>query len=96
FTYIGDVVEANLAAAIAPAAVGRVFNIGGGTRISVNGVLELLKKISGKEFKVRYEPFQAGDPMHTYADTTRARKELKFTPQTTLEQGLTHMLNSFK
>ena len=96
FTFIEDIVEANLAAASSEQAAGRVYNIGGGSRISVNGVLEILKGLTGKSLKIRYEPVQAGDPPHTFADTTRVKEELDFTPHTSLEQGLKEMLNSFR
>ncbi len=95
FTYVDDIVEANLAAARAEGAEGRTYNIGGGTRVSVNGVLELLGRISGREVRVRYEPVQAGDPPHTFADTTRAGEELNFSPRTSLETGLSKMFKSF-
>jgi len=95
FTFVDDIIEANLATARTERAVGRVYNIGGGTRISVNGALEILGRLSGRAVRVRHEPVQAGDPPHTYADTTRARKELNFSPQTPLEKGLAIMLKSF-
>jgi len=95
FTFIEDIVEANLAAALAGKLKGRVYNIGGGSRISVNGVLEILGRLSGKPVRVRHEPVQAGDPPHTYADTTRAREELNFKPRISLEDGLDVMLKSF-
>ncbi len=95
FTFASDIVEANLAAAKSEKSSGRVYNIGGGSRISVNGVLEIISRLAGREVKVRREPVQAGDPPHTYADTSRAREELKFAPQTDLETGLSVMLESF-
>lgn len=95
FTYIDDIVEANLAAARAEGVEGRVYNLGGGSRISINGVLELLGRLSGKVLKVHNEPLPAGDPPHTYADTTRARDELGFIPRTSLENGLAAMLKNF-
>ncbi len=95
FTYIDDIVEANLAASGAPAAMGRVYNIGGGRRISVNGVIDVLNSLAGRQLKVKYEPVQAGDPPHTYADTTRAREELHFHPAVSLEEGLQRMLKNF-
>jgi UDP-glucose 4-epimerase len=95
FTFVEDIVEANVAAALSPGVEGRVYNIGGGSRISVNGVLEMLGRLSGREVKLRYEPIQAGDPPHTYADTGRAARELMFKPQTTLEEGMRAMLKSF-
>ncbi|MFO7951726.1 MAG: NAD-dependent epimerase/dehydratase family protein [Bacillota bacterium] len=96
FTFVEDIVEANILAAVNKIPAGRVYNLGGGSRISVNGVLELLKELSGRPFKVRYEPVRAGDPSHTYADTTRAREELGFAPRTNLKEGLGKMLESFR
>lgn len=96
FTYVSDIVSANLAAASRPHAVGRIYNIGGGSRISVNGVLKLLYEISAKQVKVKYEEIQAGDPPHTFADTNRAELELGFKPQTGIEEGLKIMYESFK
>ncbi len=96
FTCVDDIVEANLLAAAAPDAPGRVYNIGGGCRISVNGVLSILEKLAGKKARVRYELVQAGDPPHTYADTTRAEEELGFSPSTSLEEGLKVMYESFR
>ena len=95
FTYIDDIVEANLAAALADGVEGRVYNIGGGSRISVNGVLELLGSLTGMEVKVRHEAVQAGDPPHTFADTGRAKKELGYKPRVALEEGLRRMLAWF-
>lgn len=96
FTYIDDIVAANIAAALAEGVEGKVFNIGGGSRISVNGVLEMLGRITGRAVKVKYEEVQAGDPPHTYADTSRARELLGYSPQVSLEEGLRRMYESFK
>ena len=95
FTYISDIIEANLSAAKTDGIEGRVYNLGGGSRISVNDVLEILGRLSGQKVKVNHEPVQAGDPPHTYADTERAHKELGFSPQLSVEQGLELMLESF-
>jgi nucleoside-diphosphate-sugar epimerase len=88
FTFVGDVVEANLAAA-ARGVSGRVYNIGGGSRVSVNDVLEMIGRVSGRAPVVDRQPDQKGDMRHTYADTTRARADLGFAPAVALEQGLT-------
>lgn len=95
FTCINDIVEANLAAAKTDGIEGRVYNLGGGSRITVNGVLEILGRLSGREVKVKYEPVQAGDPPHTFADTKRAGRELNFSPRVSVEKGLELMLQSF-
>ena len=56
--------------------------------MTVNHVLEILGRVSGKPPKVRYIENQKGDVRHTYADTTRAREMLGFKPSVTTEQGL--------
>lgn len=94
FTYIDDIVAANIAAATAEGVLGRVYNIGGGTRITVNGVLEMLQKLSGKDIRIKHEPVQAGDPRHTYADCAKAKGDLNFSPRTELKKGLSLMLES--
>ncbi|MDZ4132543.1 MAG: NAD-dependent epimerase/dehydratase family protein, partial [Dethiobacteria bacterium] len=96
FTYIDDIVAANLAAASTSGAAGWVYNIGGGSCISVNGVLEILGRLTGKVVRVRHEEVQAGDPPHTYADTARAQNELGFRPQVELSDGLAHMVKWLK
>ena len=94
FTYVEDIVTANLAAAANAQAAGRIYNLGGGTRVTVNGVLELLGRITNRTVKVKRERLPAGDPPHTYADTSRARSELGFKPRTGLEEGLRLMCES--
>ena len=87
FTFIADAVEANMRAAEhAPA--GAVLNIGGGSRVSVRDVLELLKGIKGGEIDVSYGDAQAGDMRDTVADTERAKKLIGYTPKVALADGL--------
>jgi len=87
FTFVSDIVAANLAAADR-GRPGSVYNIGGGSRVTLNHVLELIPKVTGKSVAVQREPEQKGDMRHTYADTSAARRDLDFTPQVTLENGL--------
>lgn len=87
FTYISDAIAANLACVDADVA-GQVFNIGGGSRISVNEVLQVLERVSGRRPRVRYIETQKGDVRHTFADTTRARHSLGFRPAVSTEEGL--------
>ena len=89
FTYVGDIVEANLAAAQADGTAGRVYNLGGGSRVSVNEVLKRIGSLTGTRLTIRREAAQAGDPAHTYADTSRAAAEIGFMPRTALAEGLT-------
>jgi UDP-glucose 4-epimerase len=66
---------------------GEVYNIGGGVRTSVNRVLEILRGF-GCQFTIQYEEQQKGDVLHTYADISKARKFLGYSPKVSLEEGL--------
>jgi UDP-glucose 4-epimerase len=88
FTYVGDVVAATRAAAEAPQAAGRVYNIGGGARVSLNRTLEVLAAVAGRPLAVRRQERETGDVVHTGADIRRARTELGYAPATSLEAGL--------
>ncbi len=87
FTYVGDAVAATLAAADR-GEPGAVYNIGGGARVSINEVLELVARCTGRPLTIRREPPQRGDMRDTYADTSRARAALGFTPTVDLAHGL--------
>ena len=87
FTFVGDIVAALIAAG-ERGRVGGVYNVGGGSRVSINDVLALIERITGRPLDVRREPSQKGDMRDTFADTTRAKTELGFVPSTSLEQGL--------
>jgi UDP-glucose 4-epimerase len=87
FTYVGDAVAATIAAGTR-GVPGRVYNVGGGSRVSVNQLFDILERISGKRQDVRREPAQKGDMRDTFADTTLAQTDLGFRPQVTLEQGV--------
>ena len=87
FTFVSDAVSANLACLEAEVA-GQVFNIGGGSRVSVNHVISLLESLSGKRAKVRRIENQKGDVRDTFADTSRALELLGFRPAVSVEEGL--------
>jgi nucleoside-diphosphate-sugar epimerase len=87
FTHINDIVEANWLACKNGSA-GEVFNIGGGSRISLNDVITMIQDIVGQELEVRYEGTQKGDVRHTSAEMTKARLELGYEPKVPLEAGL--------
>lgn len=87
FTFVADAVDANISA-MTNGTPGGVYNIGGGSRISVNEVLAILGKISGIEPKISYEEKQKGDVQDTCADTMLARKELLYAPKVGIEEGL--------
>jgi UDP-glucose 4-epimerase len=87
FTFISDAVQANISASMSEAATGRVFNIGGGTRISVNGVLDILSGLIG-DLKIEHIESQKGDVRHTMSDTTAAREILHYRPEVGIADGL--------
>ena len=87
FTYVHDAVSATIAAATR-GVPGRVYNIGGGSRVSMNQVLEIVERVAGRQLMVNRDDAQKGDMRHTYADTTLARQDLGFTPRIGLEEGL--------
>jgi UDP-glucuronate 4-epimerase len=88
FTYVADVVAATRAAGETAVRPGRVFNVGGGNRTSLNRALEVLAGLSGRPLDVRRGERESGDVRDTGADTERARVELGFAPRTSLEDGL--------
>ena len=87
FTYIDDIVSATRAAGDRGRA-GRVYNIGGGSRVSMNEVIGTIERITGRPLDVQRQPSEKGDMRDTFADTSRAREDLGFTPQWTLDAGL--------
>lgn len=87
FTFIDDAVNANVLA-MEKGRNGSVYNIGGGSRISLNRAIELLERIVGKKAKRDQSSAQKGDVLHTWADTTRAQTELGFVPRHDVQEGL--------
>ena len=93
FTYIDDVTEANILAARSEIQ-GKVFNIGGGSRISVNDLIKLISNLLNKEAKITYVEDQKGDVRHTWADIELAKKELGWQPQVEITEGLRRYIDS--
>jgi nucleoside-diphosphate-sugar epimerase len=87
FTFVSDAVAATVAAG-EKGVPGRAYNVGGGSRVSVNHVLEIISRLAGKPLDVRREAVQKGDMRDTFADTTLARADLGFAPAVSLEEGL--------
>ena len=88
FTYIENVVQATLLACDAPAASGKVVNVGTGERISLNRTLELLREISGNALEAKYEPAREGDIRDSQADITLSRELLGYDPTVNFAEGL--------
>lgn len=90
FTFIANVVQANLLACAAPAedVAGRMFNIGTASQITLNEVFQTLKKLTGYPGEVSYGPERGGDVKHSFADISRAEKHLGYRPAVRFEEGL--------
>ncbi len=87
FTFVADAVAANVAC-MHHGAPGSYFNIGGGSRVTLNHCLEVLREVTGRPMCIaRHDP-QHGDVRHTWADTTAAQTVLGFQPQVSLQEGL--------
>ncbi|MBW2020358.1 MAG: GDP-mannose 4,6-dehydratase [Deltaproteobacteria bacterium] len=87
FTHVDDIVEANWLA-FEKAMPGEVFNIGGGSRVTLNEVIELMKELLGRELKVHYQGTQKGDVRHTLANMTKAGEKVGYKPKVSIRDGL--------
>lgn len=97
FTYIGNVVDANLKAAESAKAVGHVVNIANGERISLNELLKELQDLTGKtNVTADYQPTRAGDVKHSLADISLSRDLLGYEPKIDLRQGLSLTMDWWK
>ena len=96
FTYVENVVEANLLALDAAAAPGRVFNIGCGTRITLNRLIQMLESIFGVKAEVAYDPARAGDVRHSLADMSLTARDLGYRAIVTVEEGLQRTIEAMK
>jgi nucleoside-diphosphate-sugar epimerase len=87
FTYVHDAVAATVAAALR-GVPGRVYNIGGGSRVTINQVFEMIGRVTGRTPRLAVDPAQKGDMRHTYADTSLAQADLGFKPSVGLDEGI--------
>jgi nucleoside-diphosphate-sugar epimerase len=87
FTYVADAVAATIAAATR-GVPGRSYNIGGGSRVSMNHVIGIIERMADRPLRVKHETTQKGDMRDTFADTSLARQDLGFAPAVSLEDGL--------
>jgi len=91
FIYIGDVVNAWIASIDNPGAHGQVFNLGTGTGLSINRLVELILQSNGKDrlnYPVTHSPTRPGDQRHMRSDITKCKAVLDWTPATRLEEGM--------
>jgi UDP-glucose 4-epimerase len=87
FTFVSDVVDA-CRFAMEYSGKSTVFNVGGGTRITLNSVLDMLSGMLQESLDVQYEDAAKGDVAHTYADIDLARRELGYSPKIGIEEGI--------
>jgi UDP-glucose 4-epimerase len=95
FTYIDNVVHANLLALEAKEAPGKVFNVGYGERISLNQLIRFLEAIVEKKAKIEYAEPRQGDVRHSLAAIALAGQVLGYKPQVTTEEGLRRTVEAF-
>lgn len=96
FTYIDNVVEANLLAARAPEAGGEVFNVGCGDRVSLLEIIAKLEAILGRRLSLKHTPPRAGDVPHTLADVGKAKRLLGYSPLVDFDEGFRRTVEYFK
>ena len=88
FTYVANVVEANLRAASVEGVSGKVYNIACGSSLSVIDLLEEICRLLGKPFNPDFGPARAGDVKHSWADISAAQRDLGYAPTVDLQVGL--------
>ncbi len=96
FTYVDNVVEANLLAARAKHTKGDVVNIACGQAVTVNEVINLINELLGKNVKPKYVPSRPGDVKHSLADITLAKKTIGYKPAVTFRQGLENAIDWYR
>lgn len=98
FTYVENVIEANLLAAEAPAAkvAGKIFNVAGGESISLLELVAELNRLLGQSIAPHFEPARAGDIRHSLADIAAVRAALGYDPKVTWQEGLRRTLEFYR
>ena len=92
FTYVENVVEANLAAMAAEGAAGKAYNVACGERVSLNDLVRQLAQLTGRELDPIHGPDRAGDVKHSQADISAAERDLGYRPIVDFEEGLRRTL----
>lgn len=88
FTYVENVVEANLLAAAAPETHGEVLNCACGESVTINAIIRRINELLGKNVEPVYAPMRAGDVMHSLADIRRAEEVIGYRPKVLFDEGL--------
>ncbi len=95
FTYVANVIHANVLAMDAPEVSGKVFNIACGERVSINRLVEELRDLLDTEVEPVYAPARVGDIKHSLADLSSAREQLGYEPLVSLRDGLERTIERF-
>jgi len=96
FTFIDNVVEANILAGEAPDASGEAFNVGCGDRTSLLEVIAMLESIVGKRLERRHSPNRGGDVAHTLADVSKAKRLMGYSPLVGFAEGFRRTVEYFR
>ena len=96
FTYVSNVVKANLLASEAKSGFGEAFNIADGVAVTVNDLASKIISLLGKKIQPTHNPSRQGDMLHTLADLSKARDVLGYVPDVNFEEGLKRTIDSFK
>ena len=96
FTYISNVVDANLLAMTADGVSGKTYNVACGERYSLNQLIQLIREVTGQDVEAEYTEPRPGDVPHSMADISLARKELGYEPAVTFEDGVRSTVEHFR
>lgn len=96
FTYVENVVRANLLAAQAPDVAGEVFNIAFGVRVTLLDMIAALNRLVGRELPIEHQPARSGDVRHSLADSSKAQRLLGYKPAIGFEEGLARTLDWYR
>ena len=96
FTYIDNVVQANLLAARADKTNGEVVNIACGEAITVNAIIKLINELLGKDVRPNYDPPRPGDVKHSLADIAAAKELIGFEPVILFREGLERSIDWYR
>ena len=88
FTYVENVVDGNVLAMSADGAAGKVFNVSAGARLSLNGLLDILRELTGSDAEAEYTETRPGEVRHSQADISLAEGELGYKPAVSVQEGL--------
>lgn len=96
FIYVEDLCDCIHRAATADGIGGEVFQVAIGAETAILDLAELVKKVTGAESEIRFEPKRAGEIYKSWADISKARRVLGFDPQIDLEKGITRTVDWYR